>query len=210
MKPLMNKCYSMVSFLSFTLCILMGCASSSKISQQNNMQAKISEPTLNRPYSEQEIKKISSPLNGNLPLGIGARIDIFVRDTAEHASNVYNSFLRPLRAGKVFRQRPYEIDYAILPKRGDVYSYKNKMGELSIRSDYEFRLGVTRRFHKFSDFLTSKFWLDTYYKDSVSFSPVQQVPSITMTGENDKNERKINLEKLNYVELDDLLEMGKK
>ncbi len=209
MNKFMTKaCQYCVLFFSSILLLCVGCATSptTRTPQMQDYAADVHE---NRPVStDKEIKRQNEHFAGNLPLGIGAKLDFFVADTAENAANFYKAVLRPLRSGKVFRDQAYEIDYAILPSKGDVFNHRNRTSEVSIRSDYKFRVGITRKFHRFSDFLTPDFWTTT---DTANHAYpnllVDQVPSFDIMPEEPKEHFDIN--DLPPIEYSDLLKNGK-
>lgn len=149
------------SFLGVFVCFLLfGCGTASQ--RQAAFDAPnqpITQSSKNKPLSEQQIKKTEKPFNSPLPLGIGARLDLFVSEYSNNISSVYSSYIKPMRNGKIFDDRPYKLDYAILPSKGDTFSQTSKLGDISIKSDYDFRVGVSRRFQHFSDFFNVDFLL---------------------------------------------------
>ncbi len=100
------------------------------------------------------------PFQSNLPLGIGARMDVFVANTASGVSDLYDSYVKPLRNGKIFNRQPYQVDYSLLPKKGSAFNKKgNMLNSLSIRSDYKLQVGMSRRISNYSSLLNPAFWL---------------------------------------------------
>ncbi|RJP25147.1 MAG: hypothetical protein C4527_17625 [Candidatus Omnitrophota bacterium] len=184
----------------------MGCATS-QTAQKAPMQGTASTPALNQPFTPRtEIKQQNDHFAGKLPLGIGAKFDFFISDTAENAANFYNTVLRPLRAGKVFRDQAFAIDYAILPSRGDVFNHSNRTSEVTIRSDYKFRIGMTRKFYNFGDFLKADFWLSAKEKSKYAHPNgiKDQVPAFQITDE-DQDESLSGGIELPVLDADDLL-----
>lgn len=96
--------------------------------------------------------------DGRLPLGLGARFNLYLTDTIHDAETFYDEVLEPRRSGTVFRAAPYALDYAVLDS-GDAYSHSPKLSKVNIRSDYDIRVGMSRRFSRFSDFFKTGFWL---------------------------------------------------
>jgi len=134
---------------------------------QSTQTAMTSQPAYStlasdRPLPSQDMKVRENHFKSRLPLGIGARFDLFVADTATGMSEVYNSYVKSMRQGKIFRNRSYELDYAILPKKGSAFNTKKKknlFGLFTMKSNYKFQIGMSRRFRDFSDFLHPGFWL---------------------------------------------------
>ncbi|MBN2326846.1 MAG: hypothetical protein JXR73_06805 [Candidatus Omnitrophica bacterium] len=161
------------------LCGCLGCASSQRFDHENTLSSDIAS---NRPATPSKVlQKQSHPFEGRLPLGIGARIDLFISDAASGVSEIYESYLKPLRKGKIFTRRPYELDYSILPKKGEAFNHKaSPLDSVSIRSDYKVQIGISRKFRHLTDFLKADFWLahDEYSTApaalEAAISPLQQ------------------------------------
>ena len=136
-----------------------GCASSPVTQSDPPTLALANPPHPSNLNTNQEIEHHETAFKGQLPLGFGAKLDLFVSDTADQLSEAYKSVIIPLRKGKLFSRKAYEVEYSILPKKGDDYSYKSKTDSYRFRSDYDFRIGMSRRFHQFADFLKGDFWL---------------------------------------------------
>ena len=141
------------------LCLFQGCSTTQTARSEKTAESNVNLSALHRPLSSKEITQTAPLSGGNFPLGITGRFDLFVSDTAEQVAEVYDTVIRPIQKGKLFQRQPYEIDYAILPERGDVFKHDGRLGSPSIESNYEFRLGMVRQFSNFSDFLTTDFWM---------------------------------------------------
>jgi hypothetical protein len=110
------------------------------------------------PTTVSELTKHEEPFEGRLPLGFGARINVFMAETAQGVGTLYSDVLKPMRKGKLFGSEPYAIDYAVRD-RGDTFDEGSKLSGLEIESNYDIRFGMSRRFHRFGDFLKPAFWL---------------------------------------------------
>jgi hypothetical protein len=115
------------------------------------------KPTLNKPIHRAEMSRVI-PFESDLPLGIGAQLDIFVSQASDSAMNMYD-VIRPYRRGRIFNQQPYTMEYSILPRKGESFNHSSQLSDVSIRSDYDFRIGMSRKFKRFSDFFTLDFLL---------------------------------------------------
>ncbi len=149
--------YMVAMFLSG----LLGCASGQPVRGSLSGSTQLSEN--NRPVlSSRELTRQQQPFDGRLPLGIGARFDLFVADTASGMADFYNSYLEPLRRGKLFERQPYQLDYSLLPKKGEAFQNSSKsslLNSVSIKSDYKLQIGISREFISISDFFKPAFWL---------------------------------------------------
>lgn len=149
--------YGFILFLSG----LLGCASGQSVRGSLSGSMQLSEN--NRPVlSSRELTRQQPPFEGRLPLGIGARFDLFVADAASGMADFYNSYLGPLRRGKLFERQPYQLDYSLLPKKGEAFQNSSKsslLNSVSIKSDYKLQIGISREFISISDFFKPAFWL---------------------------------------------------
>ena len=144
---------------SYFLLILMGCQTANKPFTSLDSDSAANRTSLYQPSSDQDYHGIRNSIAANFPLGIGARMDFFLSETSDQVSSVYNSYIKPYRKGKIFHQKPYELDYSILPKKGESFNQTNPLNNVTIRSDYDFRIGMSRRFQHFSDFLKPDFFM---------------------------------------------------
>ncbi|MGC9326363.1 MAG: hypothetical protein ACP5I1_01895, partial [Candidatus Hinthialibacter sp.] len=135
-----------------------GCASSQRAGHPIELSPEIAS---NRPATHSAaLQKQSHPFEGRLPLGFGARIDLFISDAASGVSEMYESYFKPLRKGKLFTRRPYELDYSILPKKGEAFHHKElPLNSITFKSDYKLQIGISRKFRHVTDFLKVDFWL---------------------------------------------------
>lgn len=140
------------------LCVLGGCATTtSNTRSPSSIQTRY--PNRNQPEMVQTQRPITGNFLNNLPLGIGGRLDLFVSETAEQASEFYEEHIEPRRNGTLFRAKPYNIDYSILPSSGDLYRLDNELHDKTVKSDYDLRVGMTRRYTEIGDFFKTDFWL---------------------------------------------------
>jgi len=159
-KPLIGKSFRPMVWgcCSLLVCCLQGCFTSS---QQGPVSMGFVRDNPRRPVlSSEEMMPQPRHFESNLPLGIGARIDLFVSDRAQDINDLYQSYLRPIQKGKIFNHQPYQLDYSILPKKGEAFEEKGSLlNSMSIKSDYTIQIGMSRRFDEFTDFLNPSFWL---------------------------------------------------
>ena len=152
--------YGAFGFILF-LSGLLGCASGQSVRGSLSGSTQLSEN--NRPVlSTRELTRQPPPFDGRLPLGIGARFDLFIADAASGMADFYNSYLGPLRKGKLFERQPYQLDYSLLPKKGEAFQNSPKsslLNSVSIKSDYKLQIGISREFIRISDFFKPAFWL---------------------------------------------------
>ncbi len=136
-----------------------GCASSPSLTRDSGFD----EYDYSHPYvPTKEVAFHAQPFEGTLPLGIGARFDFLVSNAASEVSDFYSSYIEPYRKGKIFNRQPYQLDYSILPRRGEAFQKKNSIFDsVSFKSDYKLQIGVSRNFISLSDFLKPGFWLGT-------------------------------------------------
>lgn len=99
------------------------------------------------------------PFEGSLPLGLGARFDFFVSNTADQLSEVYDVVIKPVRHGKLFGESPYTMNYSILPDSGEAFHHDGGIDTEPLKSNYKIQAGMSRKFHDFKDFLSADFWL---------------------------------------------------
>ncbi|MFB3789072.1 MAG: hypothetical protein ACE15F_22150 [bacterium] len=160
------------SGLAVLVCGLQGCFTSQP---QGPISVGLGRENLRQPLlASEEMMPQPRHFESNLPLGIGARIDLFVSDRAEDINDLYQSYVRPIQKGKIFNRRPYQLDYSILPKKGEAFEEKGSLlNSLSIKSDYAIQIGMSRRFSDFSDFLKPSFWLGLD-----RFAPTPQEPVV--------------------------------
>jgi len=135
----------------------LGCASSS----QHTLSSNQIEPSTNKSEPAKPVSQISSSTPNNtfayqLPFGIGGRFDMMMYETVDTVSDFYDSYVKPMRNKKFLYNT---MNYSILPSSGDLYRLDNELHDKTIKSDYDFRVGMTRRFSKFSDFWKTDFWL---------------------------------------------------
>lgn len=144
--------------LPLWICGLQGCFTSQS---STPVSMNVSRDNPRRPVlTSKEMFPQARYFESNLPLGIGARVDLFVSNRADDLTDLYQSYIRPIQKGKIFYQRPYQLDYSILPKKGEAFEEKGSLlNSLSIRSDYAIQIGMSRRFGELSDFLKPSFWL---------------------------------------------------
>lgn len=142
--------------LAATCCILAGCSNATLT--ERNQSVALNPPTGHIPTSVSELTRHEKPFEGSLPLGLGARVNVFMAETAQGVGSLYSDVLKPMRTGKLFRSQPYAIDYAVRD-RGDTFSGSSKLSGLDFRSSYDIRFGMSRRFANFGDFLKPGFWL---------------------------------------------------
>ncbi|MBI1387581.1 MAG: hypothetical protein GC154_03945 [bacterium] len=135
---------------------LSGCASSP--GETGGFSESFSRPATGRPMTAAEITRHPDPVKGTLPLGIGASINVFMAETYDDAEMVYTEVVKPMSKGRIFANKPYALDYAVRD-RGDAFSEDVKLSRLEIQSNYDIRIGMSRRFHDFNDFLNPSFWL---------------------------------------------------
>lgn len=143
----------------FVLIGLHGCQSAQTVlSTPNYNNTMVSS----HPLPSQDIIIQEKHYKSRLPLGIGGNFDLFAADAASNVTDIYDSYVKPLRHGKIFRNHSYEIDYAILPKNGSAFNNTKKkdlFGTLSMKSNYKIQIGMSRKFRDFTDFLNPGFWL---------------------------------------------------
>lgn len=134
-----------------------------------------------------ELNPTGPKFNHTLPFGIGGRFDLILSNAAQNASDFYDSYIQPLRKGKIFSQQPYQIDYVILPKRGEAFDSGKTIDGFSLRSDYKFQIGMSRQFKDFSDFLEPDFWLaeGEFAPSTTSFRQVDYQFDLFREQEND-------------------------
>ena len=144
---------------TFWMLSLLGCTTTNKPFSSFDTLPAPTQPGIHQPSSSQDYSGIRNSFAANLPLGIGTRIDFFLSEASDQVSSVYNSYVKPYRKGKIFREKPYELNYSILPKKGESFNLHSPLNNVTIRSDYDFRIGMSRRFKNFSDFLNPDFFL---------------------------------------------------
>ncbi len=134
-----------------------GCKSTETVSiETQNPSSTFAHPVI----QTIDIVKHKKPFQSNLPLGIGARMDVFVANAASGMTDLYDSYVKPIQSGKIFNRQPYQMDYSLLPKKGAAFNSKgNMLNSLSIRSDYKIQVGMSRRIRDYSDLLNPAFWL---------------------------------------------------
>jgi hypothetical protein len=126
---------------------------------------------------------------GNLPFGIGTRFNVAMAENPKvesTASNLYNDYIQPLRRGKILSRTPVEMNYSIMPDKGEAFYHKGGLDTGSIKSSYSFQIGMSRHVYKASDFLNADFWLAngkynpnkqryTYRNDEPQVNPFRDV-----------------------------------
>ncbi|MDP8243738.1 MAG: hypothetical protein P9L94_06625 [Candidatus Hinthialibacter antarcticus] len=142
--------------LALSALAFVGC-SSAPLADRSQSLARGPE-TERLPSSVSELTRHEQPFDGRLPLGFGARVNVFMAETAQGVGSLYSDVLKPMRTGKLFSSQPYAIDYAVRD-RGDSFDEKSKLSGVEFRSSYDIRFGMSRRFHNFGDFLKTEFWL---------------------------------------------------
>jgi len=160
-----SRCkYIRTKWLPFFLLLIMsfgiqGCKSNQTVSlESQNPSAHFQHPVI----QSRDMVTHQKPFQSNLPLGIGARMDVFVANAASGVSELYDSYVKPLRNGKIFDRRPYQVDYSLLPKKGSVFNKKgNMLNSFAIRSDYKLQVGMSRHISNYSALLNPAFWLAT-------------------------------------------------
>jgi len=161
--------------------ILSGCATTTSHSANETIQsgAFASGATQSNPaMAKQPIAKTPT-----LPLGIGGSFNLYASDAADDITSFYNDVIRPVRSGKIFRRQPYEMDYGILPSGSEGSNSRNDQNKISIKSNYQFQIGMSRKFHNFGDFLKADFWLarGVYSPSYVSPVIVDQVDPFALS-----------------------------
>lgn len=154
---LLLKSWKCVQYtLAAACCFFVGCSSATLT--ERNQTVEFNSPSGLMPTSVSELTRHEKPFEGSLPLGLGARVNVFMAETAHGVDTLYTDVLKPMRTGKIFSSQPYAIDYAVRD-RGDAFDEKSKLSGLDLRSNYDIRFGMSRRFHNFGDFLKPGFWL---------------------------------------------------
>ncbi|MEW6237254.1 MAG: hypothetical protein AB1656_17870 [Candidatus Omnitrophota bacterium] len=186
MRPIATKRYTQTIGLWFLAAgllgfFLSGCATSSRHSANETMKSGAFSSGIARTNSgiaKQPI--IKKPL---LPLGIGGSFNLYASDAADDLSAFYNNVIRPVRSGKIFKRQPYEMDYGILPSGSEGTSTRNDQNKITIKSNYQFKIGMSRKFHNFGDFLKADFWLarGAYSPSYVSPVIVDQVDPFALS-----------------------------
>ncbi len=151
-RPLDTRALSLLTLTAFAFT---GCSSAPLV---NNQSFHLNEQRNRLPTSVGELTRHEEPFEGRLPLGLGARVNVFMAESAHGVDTLYSDVLKPMRAGKLFRSQPFAIDYAVRD-RGDSFDEGSKLTDLDFESKYDIRLGMSRRFHRFGDFLNPKFWM---------------------------------------------------
>lgn len=167
---LLSRCPRWVLLLGTTgciFCLLWGCATAPSEPPGRSYEPVSTRPSLYRPGAEMDLKKSKKPFLGTLPLGIGASFDLFVSETTESMGYFYKSYVKQYRSGQLFKEQPYQLEYSIFPRKGETFNHSNSWSDLSFKSDYDFKIGISRRFQHFSDFFSPQFLLG-----SGRFSPV--------------------------------------
>jgi hypothetical protein len=137
------------------LCMFAGCQAAGISTSMSSVSTDRQKPMLNKPIIATEPPRVS-PFESDLPLGIGAQVDIFISQASDSALNMYD-VIQPYRRGRIFNQQPYAMEYSILPRKGELFNHSSQLSDVSIRSDYDFRIGMSRKFERFSDFFTFDF-----------------------------------------------------
>lgn len=150
----MNPCVQWA--LALSVLAAAGCSSAPQADRSQSIA--LERKTERLPTSVSELTRHEQPFEGRLPLGIGARFNLFMAETAQGVDSLYSDVLKPMRTGKLFRSQPFAIDYAVRD-RGDTFDEESKLSGLDFESKYDIRIGMSRRFHNFSDFLNPGFWL---------------------------------------------------
>lgn len=146
-----------IALLLFLPLLLQSCASTDH-STSITSPATLEQP--NRPLNKHEIHEAPAHFTaGNLPLGIGAKFDFFVTDSAESVQEVYSSVIRPIRSGKIMSRTPVALDYSIFPSSGAAFEHDGGLDNKTIKSNYKFQVGMSRKFNRFTDLFTTDFWL---------------------------------------------------
>lgn len=116
-----------------------------------------------RPFSEPVTQhETHNFAQGNLPLGIGTRLNVAMSEspnTESSASNLYHDYIQPMRRGKILTRTPMELNYSIMPSSGEAFYHKGGLDTGDIKSSYDFQIGMSRHVYEASDFLTADFWL---------------------------------------------------
>lgn len=140
--------------------LLSGCQTTEVASpKRSSYESGPTQINSHQPLTHQQIQDSHNPFAGRLPLGIGARLDVFFSETSDNVSSFYASYLQPIRRGRLFGQQPFQLDYSILPKKGESFDQTAPLSNVSLRSDYDLRIGVTRRFQNLTDFFDMDFLL---------------------------------------------------
>ncbi len=119
----------------------------------------------NRPISNPPVEnRTHNFARGNLPLGIGAKLNLTMSESPEPAessgaSNFFDKNIKPLRRGKLLSRTPMQMNYAIMPDSGEAFYHSGGLDNGSIKSNYDFQIGMSRHVYKASDFLNADFWL---------------------------------------------------
>ncbi len=169
MKRLFTKITSIakysIPFMTFGIVIVIAsCSSTPQLSSANRPNDALHQPK-DKIYNQADSFENTVPINNDmgsrssLPLGIGAQFDLFTSNAASDVTTFYNTIIRPVRSGKFFSRQPYVVDYGILPDDGDVIDFQDNQNQVNIQSNYQLRLGMSRKFNHFSDFLKADFWL---------------------------------------------------
>lgn len=99
---------------------------------------------------------------GNFPLGIGTKFNLAMAENPKEessASNLYDNYIQPLRRGKILSRTPVEMNYSIMPDKGEAFFHPGGLDTGSIKSSYSFQVGMSRHVYEVSDFLSADFWL---------------------------------------------------